>query len=241
MRNRRPGLLAAVLVLLAAIPGVLQASVLDAQAIARERFGADAPWFRDNIPFLETADPLIDQIYYYRWQVFRAHQRDLGARGYITTEFLDDVGWQRGPYASLNDATAFHIYEGRWLRDRRYADDYVSYMYAGGGNDRHFSESIADAVYARYLVDGDAARATRHLAVMQHIYELWDDHYDFAKRLYWIEPLLDATEYTIASIDASGGKDGFTGGHAFRPSINSYMYANAQALFQCEARQREVV
>ena len=32
------------------------------------------------------------------------------------------------------------------------------------------------------------------------------------------------------SIDASGGKDGFTGGQAYRPSINSYMFANAMAI-----------
>jgi len=65
---------------------------------------------------------------------------------------------------------------------------------------------------------------------MVKIYNEWYDHYDYSKGLYWIEPLLDATEYTIASIDASGGKDGFTGGDAFRPSINSYMYGNALAI-----------
>ena len=40
----------------------------------------------------------------------------------------------------------------------------------------------------------------------------------------------DATEYTIASIDASGGKDGFADGEAFRPTINNYMYSNANAI-----------
>ena len=208
---------------------------LDAHAVATARFGADAAWYEDNIPLFESSDQRLDEIYYYRWSVFRAHQRDLGPRGYITTEFLDDVGWQRWPYASLNDATGFHILEGRWLRDRRYAGDYIDFMYEGGGNDRHFAEAIADATWARYLVDGDQASATRHLAAMKHIYALWDDHYDFDKKLYWIEPLLDATEYTISSIDASGGKDGFTGGHAFRPSINSYMYANAKAISRLSA------
>lgn len=208
---------------------------LDAHAVTTARFGADATWYEDNIPLFESSDQRLDEIYYYRWSVFRAHQRDLGPRGYITTEFLDDVGWQRWPYASLNDATGFHIQEGRWLRDRRYAGDYIDFMYEGGGNDRHFAEAIADATWARYLVDGDQAAATRHLAAMKHIYALWDDHYDFDKKLYWIEPLLDATEYTISSIDASGGKDGFTGGHAFRPSINSYMYANAKAISRLAA------
>ena len=76
---------------------------------------------------------------------------------------------------------------------------------------------------------------------MQYIYNQWDDHFDRTRNLYWVEPLLDATEYTISSIDASGAgftntpstdqnRNGFTGGFAFRPSINSYQYANALAI-----------
>ena len=202
---------------------------LDTGRIAATRFGNDAPWYRDNIPFFASSDPQLDDVYYYRWSVVRAHQRDIGAQGFVTTEFLDDVAWQREPYATLNDPSGFHIGEARWLRDRRYAADYVDYMYAGG-NDRHFSEYIADAVWGRYLVDGDRTEALRHLAAMRHVYRSWDERFDFTKGLYWIEPLLDATEYTIASIDASGGTDGFRGGDAFRPSINAYQFANARAI-----------
>ncbi|WP_088185495.1 MGH1-like glycoside hydrolase domain-containing protein [Sphingobium sp. Z007] len=205
-------------------------AAMDTTAIAARRFGNDAPWYRDRIPFFESADPTIDAVYYYRWQVYRAHQRDLGAEGYITTEFADDVDWQRHPYASLNDASGFHIGEGRWLNDRRFADDYIHFMYASGGNDRHFTDHMADSVWGRYLVDGDRDGALRHLPVMNHIYRLWDDKFDFDKGLYFVEPLLDATEYTVSSIDASGGKDGFRGGDAFRPSVNAYMFANARAL-----------
>ncbi len=205
-------------------------AAMDMDAIAAARFGNDAPWYRDRIPFFESADPAIDAVYYYRWQVYRAHQRDLGAEGYITTEFADDVDWQRHPYASLNDASGFHIGEGRWLNDRRFADDYINFMYASGGNDRHFTDHMADSVWGRYLVDGERDGALRHLPVMNHIYRLWDDKFDFDKGLYFVEPLLDATEYTVSSIDASGGKDGFRGGDAFRPSVNAYMFANARAL-----------
>ena len=207
----------------------MTAPQLDTHRIARDRFGNDAPWYEDRIPFFESADPKLDAVYYYRWSLFRAHQRDLGADGYISTEFLDDVGWQLEPYASLNDATGFHIGEGRWLRDRRFADDYIDFMYRRG-NDRHFTDYMADSVYGRFLVDGDKAGATRHLTAMRRLYAAWNDHFDTSKGLYWVEPLLDATEYTISSIDASGGKDGFRGGDSFRPSINAYMYANARAI-----------
>ncbi len=212
------------------IGAALPPSAMNVATIAAQRFGNDAPWFRDRIPFFESADPTIDAVYYYRWQLFRAHQRDLGAEGYISTEFLDDVDWQRHPYASLNDASGFHIGEGRWLNDRRFADDYINFMYASGGNDRHFTDHMADSVWGRYLVDGNRADAIEHLPVMNHIYRLWDDKFDFDKGLYFVEPLLDATEYTVSSIDASGGKDGFRGGDAFRPSVNAYMFANARAL-----------
>lgn len=221
------------LLLGAAIAGIgaapAPAPLPDTHRIAVERFGNDAPWYEGRIPFFESADPKLDAVYYYRWQIYRAHQRDLGAEGYITTEFLDDVSWQRHPYASLNDATGFHLAEGRWLNDRRFADDYIRFMYAGG-NDRHFTDHMADSVWGRYLVDGEREGAIRHLPVMDHIYRLWDEKFDFDKGLYFVEPLLDATEYTVSSIDASGGKDGFRGGDAFRPSVNSYMFANARAL-----------
>lgn len=204
-------------------------AALDITAIAKARYGNDAAWYESRIPFFESADTKIDAVYYYRWGLFRAHQRDLGAQGYVTTEFADDVDWQREPYASLNDASGFHIAEGRWLNDRRFAADYVDFMYEGG-NDRHFTDHMADSVWGRYLVDGDRDALLAHMKTMRHIYRLWDEKFDFTKGLYFVEPLLDATEYTVSSIDASGGKDGFRGGDAFRPSVNSYMFANARAL-----------
>ncbi|WP_235037804.1 MULTISPECIES: glycosyl hydrolase family 65 protein [unclassified Novosphingobium] len=204
-------------------------AALDIPAIARARYGNDAAWYEGRIPFFESADAKIDAVYYYRWGLFRAHQRDLGAQGYVTTEFADDVDWQREPYASLNDASGFHIAEGRWLNDRRFTADYVDFMYEGG-NDRHFTDHMADSVWGRYLVDGDRDALLAHLKTMRHIYRLWDEKFDFDKGLYFVEPLLDATEYTVSSIDASGGKDGFRGGDSFRPSVNSYMFANARAL-----------
>jgi hypothetical protein len=206
-----------------------ETSILPQTSLAARYFGNDAHWFEKNIPFFDCSDPQITRIYYYRWQLYKSHLKDLGRRGYIVTEFLDDVGWALKPYQSLNDATAFHINEGRWLKDNCYLDDYINFMYSGG-NDRHFSEAIAAAVYARYLVNGDRAFAIKNLESMKHIYQLWTNRYDPAKGLYSIEPILDATEYTISSIDASGGRDGFLHGDAFRPTINSFMFANAVAI-----------
>lgn len=209
-------------------------AILSQSALATRYFGNDAPWYERNIPFFDCSDPDLTRIYYYRWQLYKSHLKDLGSRGYMVSEFLEDVGWAKNPYQSLDDATAFHINESRWLKDGRYLDDYITFMYSGA-NDRHFSEAIAAAVYNRYLANGDQSFALKNLAAMKHFYQLWTNHFDPSKGMYFIEPIADATEYTIASIDASGGRDGFLGGDAFRPTINSFMYGNAMAISRLSA------
>jgi hypothetical protein len=209
---------------------------LNATEITKTYFGNDAAWYNDRIPLFETSATEIQDVYYYRWNIFRAHQRDLGVAGYISTEFLEDVSWQTQPSALLIDAANMHLREGRWCRDRRFKDDYGAFLFGPNKNPYQFSESMADGVWQGYLVDGVAETIEGHLATMQDVYSGWNTTtmsnggYDVSKSLYWIQPLTDATEYTIGSIDASGGLDGFTGGYAFRPSINSYQYANALAI-----------
>ncbi|MDP9050363.1 MAG: discoidin domain-containing protein [Acidobacteriota bacterium] len=209
--------------------------------IARKHFGADAPWYVRNIPFLEIDDPEIEAVYYYRWQIYRSHIREIGAQGTAVLEFLPDVPWARKPWTDLNDSSSFHLMEGRWLRHPAVVNSLIDHLYAGGGNDRHFSEAVAAASEAAVEVTGDRAALQRNFDAMRQTYDLWDDHFDAKRNLYWIEPIADATEYTISSIDASGAgfeehpdpnpsRNGFLQGFAYRASINTYQYGNALAI-----------
>ena len=191
-------------------------------------YAPDTQWYATNIPFLEVSNPKIQQIYYYRWSLLKSHMRNLGDRT-VMTEFLNHMGWDQSPSNTIPDAAGFHITEGRWLKNRRPINDYISHWY-GAADPRQYSEWIGDAAYQKYLVDSDRAFVVGQLGDMKRIYTAWSDHFDASRGLYWQVPLNDATEYTIASIDASGGADGFGGGDAFRPSINSYLYANARAI-----------
>lgn len=200
------------------------------QVLAAKYFDTDAQWYIDNVPFFECSDKQIEEVYYYRWKLYKAHIRNTGPDEYVITEFINHVPWDREPYCTINAASMHHIYEGRWLKDDRFMNGYINNLYQQGGNNRRYSESIADASYARYLVNGDGDFIKNQLDSMIAVYEGWSDHWDSSKQLYYIPAMPDATEYTIASIDASGGKDGFEGGDAFRPTINSYMWANAMAI-----------
>ena len=208
--------------------------LIDHNQLASEYFNTDAQWYLNNIPFFECSDKKIQEVYYYRWKLYKAHIRNVGEDGYLITEFIDHVGWDKDPYCSINDCAGMHIYEGRWLKDNRYLDGYIDYMYRGGGNNCIYSENVADGTYARYLVNSDSDFVVGQLGLMQHVYNLWTDneyftHYDLNKNLYHIMPGRDATEYSIADIDAQGWVDR-KGGESFRPTINAYMFGNALAI-----------
>jgi hypothetical protein len=128
---------------------------LDREQLAQDYFQEDAAWYVDNVPFFECSDSAIEQVYYYRWKLYKAHLRKV-PNGHVVTEFINHVSWDRDPFCTINAAAQHHIYEGRWLRDKQYMDDYIQYLYAGGNN-RKYSESVADATYARYVVNGDSA------------------------------------------------------------------------------------
>ena len=113
-----------ILVALLVVGGLAYAQVqprpapsLPLNKLAAEYFGQDAPWFLHNIPLLEIDDAEIQQIYYYRWKVYRSHIREISPQGTTVLEFLIDVPWAREPFTDLNDSSSFHLMEGRWRRD----------------------------------------------------------------------------------------------------------------------------
>src|SRR5678809_905330 len=85
--------------------------VLDHNALAKKYYHEDAQWYLDNTPFFECSDTQVEQVYYYRWKLYKAHIRNVGQNEYVTTEFINDVTWDRDPYSTINAATMHHIYD----------------------------------------------------------------------------------------------------------------------------------
>jgi hypothetical protein len=50
------------------------------------------PFLRDNIPLFDCPDKSLDEIYYFRWWIYRKHIKQT-PDGFIITEFLPDVRW----------------------------------------------------------------------------------------------------------------------------------------------------
>ena len=206
--------------------------------------GMDEPeWYEANIPFVEVPDQEIQNVYYYRWRVHKeALKYTTPESGWIVTEFLGPIGYA-APYGGISAAAGHHIYEGRWVRDQRYLDDYINYWLRGPGSGpkpkedfvnkntsdwaHEYSFWVADAVYQRAAVTGDWDFARNLLPELERQWEGWGPQYNEDLGLYWQTPVWDAMELTASSYQSD---DPYHGGDGFRPTINAYQYGDAVAI-----------
>jgi DUF1680 family protein len=181
-------------------------------------------WMKDNVPFFECPDKSFEQIYYFRWWTFRKHLKKT-PDGFVFTEFLDKVG-HSGKYNTISCALGHHIYEGTWLRDQRYIDEYARFWCLGhdGGLQPHlhqYSNWGTWALYRRYLVNQDKVFLTSLLDAFIADYQGWVQERGANDGLFWQYDVRDGMEESIG-----GGRKI----QNLRPPLNCYMYGNALAI-----------
>lgn len=130
-------------------------------------------------------------------------------------------------YNAISSALGHHVNEGRWLHDPRYVDQYIRFWLRsgpGGGSEPRFHQYsgwLSDAVYNRWLVNRDTGLVVGLLDALVADYEAWERERRLPSGLFWQYDVSDGMEESI-----SGSRHHRNA----RPTINSYMYGNAQAL-----------
>jgi len=181
-------------------------------------------WLQKNIPLFECPQQNFEEIFYFRWWTLRKHIKKT-ERGFVFTEFLVQRSYA-DKYNLIASGLGHHIYESRWLHDKKYMDDNLKIWYRGNDGKpmkklRFYSSWNMDAVYNRYLVNSDKKFVLDILPDLEADYREWRKEKQGANGLYWQYDVRDAMEETI-----SGGRKEKNA----RPSINGYMYGNAKAL-----------
>ena len=188
------------------------------------------PWLKNNIPLFTCPDPDIEQIYYYRWWVFRKHIKETPA-GFLLTEFLKPVQ-HAAQYNALSCAFGHHVAEGRWLHDQRYVEGDIHFWLRTGEdgglrpNFHQFSGWAAATLYDHWLATGRRDFLVSHLDALLLDYRAWERERLVDGGLFWQRDVSDGMEES-----ASGGRKV----RNIRPSINSYMYGNARAIAKIAA------
>jgi len=178
--------------------------------------GADPwPWMEANIPWFDSSAKDFEQMYYFRWYAWQKHVVST-PRGFVITEFLPKVGWG-GYYNTIVDAAPFHLYEARWLRDRRIAEEDARFWMSPAAAPRNYSVALADAIRAVTLATGDPRTGIDLLPAMEADYHAWRSTQQDENGLFWSIDTRDAMEKSIS-------------GDGYRPTLNSYMYADAFAI-----------
>lgn len=200
--------------------------LLDVQTFWDNR---DWDWYKASIPFFECPDAELNTTYYYRWEVVTKHLTyGSPSTGYTFTEFIDRPFWS-GKYGAISCPAGLQLYEVRWLRDPRIAQDYGRYWFkTPGAQPRRYSTWLADAIWAVHLVHPDKEYIKSLLPDLAKNFEAWEKrHFVPDVGLFWQTGHDDGMEYNINSRQT---KDLVRGAPAYRPTLNSYLWADALAI-----------
>ena len=208
------------------------AQVLDKQKLLDgETFwdNRDWDWYQEHIPFFECPDADIQTTYYYRWEVLTKHLTYGSPNsGYTFTEFIDRPFWS-GTYGAISCPAGLQLYEARWLRQPRIGRDFARYWFrTPGAQPRRYSCWLADAIWALHEVHPDRALAADLLPDLVKNYEGWEQsHFDAKVGLFWQTGHDDGMEININSRQT---QDTVRGAPGYRPTLNSYLWADAHAI-----------
>ena len=194
----------------------------------------DWDWYSARIPLFESPDPEIDATYYYRWELITKHLTyGSPESGYSFTEFIDRPFWS-GRYGAISCPLGHQFAELRWLDDRRIIEDYARYWFeTPGAQPRSYSNWYGAAMWGVYETLGDSAFLRRVLPYMKRQYLGWmAERWDSAHRMFRWDGLHDGMERNINSRQTDDIDEGAEG---FRPTLNSYMYADALAIARASA------
>jgi hypothetical protein len=171
-------------------------------------------WMQREIPWFDASDKQFEEMYYFRWYAWKKHLVK-APHGYLITEWLPKPAMS--DYGGLPDAAPFHIAEARWLHDPAIAEDDAHYWLSPGVDSHKYSDAMAATVRDLTLVNGDRALGTALLPAMKANYKAWEDAQQDPNGLFWSIDTRDAMEKSIS-------------GDGYRPTLNSYMYADARAI-----------
>lgn len=187
-------------------------------------------WALANIPRFECPDKDIERTYYFRWWTYRKHLRKT-SDGWVVTEFLPDVPWA-GKNNTISCPLNHHFMEGRWLRDKKYLDDYLRFMVKDGAINGPCAYACAPAWCAaeRAKVTGNRSTLAELLPDFVKNYEEWEKGWMLKKGAFiaGFKPergLFDLTgdrEGTECALSPDGA----------RPMVNAMMWAEATAISQ---------
>ncbi len=186
-------------------------------------------WLKEEIPIFTCPDKDLERTYYFRFWTYRKHLRST-EEGYIITEFLPSVPWAKKDN-SIVAAFGFHLSEGRWLKNAdKYLSEYTRFFLNNPDCSYRYSVWFSYAVLELLSVTGNKELAKELLPKLCEYYKGWEETHKLENGMFYSIDSNDAMELSI-----SGRDEGLNKIPGIRPTLNSYMCADAWAIAQIAA------
>lgn len=183
-------------------------------------------WMKKEVPVFECPDKDIERAYYFRFWTYRKHIKTT-KDGVVITEFLPKVLWS-GKHNTINAAAGHHIYEGRWLKNAdRYLKPYIEFLLTKSNKNHQYSTWLVDAVYKYSTIRGDFDFGEAFVGKLNKYYKEWERLHGLSDGSLWSYDNYDAMEFSVSGTDKK-----LKAHKGVRPTLNSYMCADAYAISQ---------
>jgi hypothetical protein len=173
------------------------------------------PFLEDNVPFFGCPDPEMEEVYYYRWWTYRKHIKQT-PEGYVITEFMPTVSWAK-KYNTIPCPAMHHFREGRWLHNPDFIQDYGLFWLRKGGDPFEYSFPVAESFLQFRMVHPGESQLIQVLPDLVANFHEWEKLRRDPDGLFW-------------QYDGQDGMEVALGGTGKRPTINSYLFADARAI-----------
>ncbi len=179
---------------------------------------ANYEFLKKNIPIFTCSDKTIEEIYYFRAYNFAKHICKNSKGQYIVTEFSIPVHWAKEREGAIACPVGHQLRELRWFKNaREITRQYIEFWLNDIDGLLYYNNWFISAVYDYLMVSED-----------------WDFVYGNLDKM--VEYLTRQKEEHLAncgmykSVDNYDGMELSISAYGIRPTINSYIYANAWAL-----------
>ena len=170
-----------------------------------------------TFPLFSSSNEEINKTYEYRCESYNKHVKET-PDGYVVTEFAKPVPWA-GKYNTIRCAAMHHVREGRWLHESKVISDYLRFWCREDVTPSSFTSSYSFALADMFMdyvkVVGDSSIVADEMDELIRVHRSWDIRVN--NGLYRQTCGYDGMEFSIS-------------GDGYRPTINSYMYADKLAL-----------
>lgn len=173
-------------------------------------------FLKDNLPAFSCSDKNIEEIYYFRAYTFSKHIRKDENGKHVITEWLN-VPWENLP---ISCAVGHHLSELKWFKNAsQIGKDYIDYWCENQERLLVYNNWFVYAVWEYCFATGNMDFAYAKADKLEEYFLQFESMHKSRLGIYKGVDNYDGMELSIS-------------GYGLRPTINSYVYANAFGLYK---------